>query len=129
MSGLVGCTITRLMRPVACKPMFFHVLPASVDLYTPLPIACAGLMRNVSPVPAQTWLGLDGAIARAPIDELSWLSNMGAQVSPASSVLKIPPLAAPTYDTMRLPGTPATAMLRLPSGPRYLNGSLANTLS
>jgi hypothetical protein len=46
---------------------------------------------------------------------------------PPSIVLKIPPEAAPTYDTSGLPGSPTTAMARFPSGPinrneRFLNG-------
>ena len=32
MLGLVGWTMTRPMRPVSRKPMFFQVAPASVDL-------------------------------------------------------------------------------------------------
>ena len=32
MFGFVGCTMMRPMRPASGRPMFFHVLPASVDL-------------------------------------------------------------------------------------------------
>ncbi len=31
-SGLVGCTRMRPMRPVSSRPMWVHVLPASIDL-------------------------------------------------------------------------------------------------
>src|SRR6185437_9595492 len=92
----VGSTMMRLMRPVACRPILVQVLPAFVDLYTPLPIASAGRIKKVSPVPAQTCRGLVGAMASAPTAALSVLSKMGCQVTPASSVLKIPPDAAPT---------------------------------
>ena len=80
-------------------------------------MACAGRIKNVSPVPAQICACFDGAIANAPMLELSILSNTGLHVIPASSVLKIPPEAAPTKHIMGLPGSPTTAIARLPSGP------------
>src|SRR5579859_5323490 len=97
----VGSTMTRLILPVACNPLLTQVRPPLVDLYTPLPIASAGRIRKVSPVPAHTCCGSDGATARAPMDELSMLSKIGRHVMPASSVLKIPPEAAPTYAIVR----------------------------
>ena len=48
--------------------MFFHVRPASVDLYTPLP-ADMWLRIQGSPVPAQTMFAFDGATASAPTDD------------------------------------------------------------
>ncbi len=53
------------------------------------------LRIQVSPVPAHTMLGLDGATASEPMDDTGWSSKMGLQVVPASSDLKIPPDAEP----------------------------------
>ena len=60
----------------------------------PLPIEML-LRIDPSPVPAQTRLGSDGATASDPIDDTSWLSNIGVQCAPSSVVLKMPPDAAP----------------------------------
>src|SRR5258706_13756345 len=38
---------------------------------------------------------------------------------PPSVLLKMPPDAAPTYQMFAFPGTPATDVARLPSGPMY----------
>jgi hypothetical protein len=40
-----------------------------------------------SPVPAHTMLGLDFAMARAPIDKTGWSSKTGSQWTPPSVVL------------------------------------------
>jgi hypothetical protein len=58
----------RAMRPVFSRPMCDHVLPASVDLYMPLPIEM-WLRMNDSPVPTHTTFGSDGATAIAPMDD------------------------------------------------------------
>ena len=64
---------------------------------------------NASPVPAQTTFGSEAATASAPIDATCWPSKIGVQWTPPSSVLKMPPDAAPAYATLESPGTPATA--------------------
>ena len=84
----------RAMRPVASRPRCFHVWPASVERYTPLPIEMLPRM-NASPVPAHTTLGSDEATASAPIDATCWPSKIAVQWTPPSSVLKMPPDAAP----------------------------------
>src|SRR5690242_3413158 len=69
MSGLVGWM--RILE-IACeseKPACTHVLPASVDLYTPSP----GMMlprMHASPMPMKTTSGFDSDTATAPTDEL-----------------------------------------------------------
>jgi hypothetical protein len=50
---------------------------------------------KVSPVPAQTTLGSDGATAREPIEDAGVSSKIGSQVAPPSALLKMPPEAAP----------------------------------
>src|SRR3990172_841005 len=97
MSGLEGCTIILPIRPVPSSPMCFQVSPPSVDFQTPFPMEMFERM-NVSPVPAQTILGSEGATAREPMAETGSLSNTGFQVSPASSVFQMPPEAAPTKE-------------------------------
>ena len=62
----------------------------------PSPIAWAGRMTKVSPVPAQITLASDGAIASADTDEADWSSKTGVQFTPPSRVRHSPPDAAPT---------------------------------
>src|ERR1700739_2324855 len=73
-----------------------------------------------SPVPAQTIFGSLSATASEPMDATGAESKMGFQWMPPSVLLKMPPEAAPTYQMFGFPGTPATAVARLPSGPIYL---------
>ncbi len=74
-------------------------------------------MSQVSPVPAQTTLGLDCDTASAPTAETSSWSNTGCQLTPPFSVFHMPPEAAPTYMMAGLPATPAAAAARFPYGP------------
>ena len=53
------------------------------------------LRMNASPVPAQTTLGSEGAIASDPIDDTGWSSKIGSQWMPPSVVFQMPPEAAP----------------------------------
>src|SRR5687768_2371341 len=62
------------------------------------------------------------------MDESSVLSNTERQLTPPSSVFHTPPDAAPTYDTLGLPGSPATAIVRLPSGPMKRKRRFAKVL-
>src|SRR5258708_17160312 len=77
------------------------------------------LRMNDSPVPAHTMFGSLAATANEPMDATGSASKMGSQWIPPSLLLKIPPDAAPTYQMFGFPGTPATAVARLPSGPIY----------
>src|ERR1019366_2627034 len=79
---------------VSPRPMCFHVLPASVDLYTPSP--CMMLPRSsVSPMPRYTTSGFDSATATAPTDELSICPSVtGRHVVPAD-VIERPPRCGP----------------------------------
>ena len=61
----------RAIRAVFLRPIFFQVSPPSIDLYIPSPIACAGLIINVSPVPAHNTLGFFCEIAKALTEETS----------------------------------------------------------
>ncbi|MFN8581429.1 MAG: hypothetical protein U0163_10685 [Gemmatimonadaceae bacterium] len=76
------------------RPIDVHVLPASVDLYMPLPNPTES--RSVdSPVPTYTVSGDDGATAMAPIDATGWASKIGFQTLPASIDFHTPPFTAP----------------------------------
>src|SRR5882762_6936651 len=77
------------------------------------------LRTNDSPVPAHTMFGSLAATANEPMDATGSESKMGSQWIPPSVLLKMPPEAAPTYQMFGLPGTPATDVARLPSGPTY----------
>src|SRR5512146_2786005 len=110
------------MRPVSRSPMFVHIVPESVDLYTPSPIRSASRIAHASPVPAHTVDGLDGATASAPIAWTFIESNTGRNVAPLSTDFHMPPDAAPTYHTRRSPGTPVIDAMRPPSaGPSIWN--------
>ncbi len=76
---------------------------------------------KLSPVPAQTTFGSDGATAMAPTDAASCRSKMGSQPTPPSLLRHSPPEAAPAYQVSGSPGTPATAETRLPMGPTWRN--------
>src|SRR5688572_16219565 len=118
MSGLVGCTTMREMRPVFSSPARVQVLPASVERNIPHPTEML-LRMNGSPVPAYTTFGSLGATASAPTDDTGWLSKIAVQCTPPSVDLNNPPEAAPAYQVIGSPCTPATDATRLPSGPMY----------
>src|SRR5271165_754742 len=66
-----------------------------------------------SPVPTQTFFGLEGSIATAPIDCTSCRSNTGLNVVPPLIDFHTPPLAEPTNKVMRpFWFTPSTAAIR-----------------
>src|SRR5690349_17180721 len=118
MSGLPGSISTRPIRPVFSNPIKDQVLPASRDLKIPCPTEM-WLRMNDSPVPAHTMFGSLAATASEPMDATGSESKMGFQWMPPSVLLKMPPDAAPTYQRFGFPGTPATDVARLPSGPIY----------
>ena len=61
----------------------------------PFPMASAGRMMKVSPVPAHTWPECEGETARALIEAASWSSKTGSQLTPRSLLFQMPPEAAP----------------------------------
>src|SRR5688500_5349920 len=67
MLGLVGCTTTLPMAWVFSSPISFQVRPASVDLKIPPPGEIE-LRELGSPLPAQTMLVSEGAMAMSPIE-------------------------------------------------------------
>src|SRR5216683_2724342 len=77
------------------------------------------LRMNDSPVPAHTMFGSLAATASEPTDATGSESKMAPQWTPPSVLLKMPPEAAPTYQMLGFPGTPATDVARFPSGPMY----------
>src|SRR6185503_6548084 len=78
---------------------FDHVLPASADLYTPLPHDELRMLF-ASPVPTQRTSGLDGATAIAPTEPVRTESNTGVHDTPALVVRQTPAVAPATYITV-----------------------------
>src|ERR1051325_708325 len=106
------------MRPAFSNPINNQVLPASTDLSLPCPMERWRRM-NDPPFPPPTMFGALAATASEPMDATGSESKIGSQWIPPSVLLKMPPDAAPTYQTFGFPGTPATDVARLPSGPMY----------
>src|SRR6266550_6780292 len=103
------------MKP-ACGEMNFtscHVCPPSVDLKMPQPGEIV-LRESSSPVPAQTCVVSDGAIATSPIDTHFSLSKTGRKVVPALVVFQMPPAAAATKNVFDGLGMPVTLETRPP---------------
>src|SRR5439155_26931312 len=72
------------------------------------------LRVQLSPLPTQTFFGLEGSSAIAPIDCTGCSSNTGLKVVPPSVDFHTPPLAAPT-NSVTLPEVsvyPARAEIR-----------------
>src|SRR2546426_994822 len=107
MLGFVGCTTMRPIAPDFSSPTRFHVSPPSVDLKMPQPGEIV-LRESSSPVPAQTCVVSEGAIASSPIDTQRSLSKTGRNVVPALVVFQIPPAAAATKNVRDGLGMPAT---------------------
>src|SRR5262249_33941862 len=97
MSGLVGWIRIFEIASEFWKPTCVHVLPASVDLYTPSPGWMLPRMHD-SPMPMNTTSGLVSDTATAPTDELAtWPSVTGVHVCPPSTVFHSPPPVCPAY--------------------------------
>ena len=77
------------------KPIFFHVRPPSILLYTPSPYPTLRWLL-FSPVPTQTVFGFFGSRTTQPIEYDPSPSNTGVQVVPALVVFHTPPEAAAT---------------------------------
>lgn len=84
------------MIRIFSRPRRSHVFPAFADRKMPHPMEM-WLRMNVSPVPAQTMLGSEGASAKAPIEATGCSSKIGFQWTPPSVVFQIPPEAAPVH--------------------------------
>src|SRR5260221_7418845 len=90
------------MRPIAwvfSRPIGFQLIPPSVLLKIPLP-GESELRELGSPVPAQTWLVSDGAMASIPIEATPSSPlppNTRRKVVPALIVFQMPPDAVATY--------------------------------
>ena len=77
------------------RPIFFHDLPPSKDLYTPSPYA-TDLWLLFSPVPTQTTFGFSGSTATHPMEYELSLSNIGSKLTPQFCVFQTPPDATAT---------------------------------
>src|SRR5258708_13455362 len=113
MFGFFGWMTMRPTCSLSRRPMFFHVLPPSLDLYTPSPHETL-LRALASPVPTHTTSGSDLETATSPMEMVAWLSNTGVQVVPLFVVFHKPPDAAATYIELGLPSTTAMALIRPP---------------
>ena len=71
--------MTRAIWRVSTRPRCVQVLPASVDLYIPLPYEICDRM-SASPEPTYTTFVSDGATATAPIDAIGCESKIGNHV-------------------------------------------------
>ncbi len=95
MSASVGWMRIFEMFWPSLKPTCVHVLPASIDLYTPSPGWILPRMHD-SPVPMKTSSGFVSDTATAPTEELVICpSVIGAHVVPLSVVFHRPPPVAP----------------------------------
>src|ERR1041385_7348663 len=111
MFGFVGCTTMRPMCWVFSRPIFFQVRPPSVLLKMPQPGSMV-LREFCSPVPAQTCIVSDGAIASDPIATQRSRSNTGRNVVPLFVVFQMPPPAAATKNVFDGLGMPAMSAVR-----------------
>ena len=84
----------RAMRPEFSRPALFHDLPASVDLYIPMPAEMCERMKG-SPEPAHTTFGSPAATEIEPNDDTGRVSAIADQCMPPSVVFQMPPDAAP----------------------------------
>ena len=83
------------MTWVSFRPMNAHVSPPSVDLKMPPPGEIE-FRESSSPVPTQTMSGLDGAIARSPIEITRSSVQSCRNVVPLFVVFQMPDAAPAT---------------------------------
>src|SRR5215216_1641302 len=95
-SLLVGSMTMRLMCFDSRRPMFWNVLPPSVDFQTPSPHEVLCRLFD-SPVPTHTMSGLDCDTVTSPIDMSPRSSKIGVRSAPLLVVFQTPPCAVPTY--------------------------------
>src|ERR1043166_2346642 len=114
--GSVGCTTIRPIAWVFSRPIGFQVSPPSVLLKIPLP-GESELRELGSPVPAQTWLVSDGAIASIPIEttpSVPFPPKTRRKVVPALTVFQMPPAALATKKGRDGLGRPGMSLIRPP---------------
>src|SRR4030065_178495 len=108
----------REMARVFSRPTCRHVLPPSVERYTPSPCDVMTPRTACSPMPAYTTFGSDSATAIAPTDPvLKNPSDTLRHVSPASSGLPPAPPAPPAPEPPPPPCRPALPPLPRPPPP------------
>src|SRR5689334_11430601 len=129
MSEFVGSMAMRPMCSDSLRPMFAHVLPPSMDLYTPSPNDTER-WALFSPVPTQTMFELAESITTVPIEYDPSLSNTGVQVVPALVVFHTPPDATATYHVFLSRGCTAMSATRpeVSAGPIERNRNPLNGL-
>jgi hypothetical protein len=113
---MLGSSAWIVIRPIwklSRSPMFFHVFPPSVDLYTPSPHDTE-LRGFCSPVPTQTMFGSLGATATSPIDTVRSCSNWCSNVTPLFTVLRSPPEAVAAHQVLWSFSFTAIAVMRPP---------------
>src|ERR1043166_4450553 len=121
--GSVGCTTIRPIAWVFSSPIGFQVIPPSVLLKIPLP-GESELRELGSPVPAQTWLVSDGAMASIPMETTPSSPRppkTRRNVVPALVVFQMPPAAVATKKVFDGLGMPAMSLMRPPmlAGPMF----------
>src|SRR5689334_2252358 len=98
------------------SPARFHVLPASVDLYTPSP-KCALRWLWFSPVPNQTMLEFRGSTTTQQRLNDGPSSKTGSNDTPRLTVFHRPPNAVATYQTFGSRGSISTSAIRPVTNP------------
>src|SRR5579871_893054 len=125
MLGFLGWTLMRPVWKVFLSPMFFQVLPPSVDLYTPSPYETE-LRGLFSPVPTQTMFRSEGATQTSPMETVFSRSNWCSKVMPLFTVLSSPPEAVATQYVLGSASKIERAIIRPPiaAGPieRHVRG-------
>ena len=99
-----------------------QVLPGVGGLENPLAdrdVAADARFTGAGPHRAR----IRGRTAMSPIECTGWPSKIGSHVMPPSVVLNDAARCRAGVVDERLPGTPATALMRLPSGPICRHGS------
>src|SRR5258705_6154206 len=111
-SGRLGCTTTAENRVLGTGVISVHVVPPSIDRYTPTPDHAGSQPPPSSPDAAYTIDGFDGAKATAPIVSVGCRFMQGAQEAPALPVRQTPPPAAAATTMSPLLGCTATCATR-----------------
>src|SRR5436190_19243413 len=129
MSEFVGSIAMRPICSDSRRPMFVHVLPPSMDLYTPSP-KDTERWALFSPVPTHTTFGLAESMTTVPIEYDASLSNTGVHVVPALMVFHTPPDATATYQVFLSRGCTAMSATRpdVSAGPMERKRSPLNGL-
>ena len=95
------------------SPMFSHVSPPSVLLYTPSPYP-TWRPPTFSPVPTQTTFGLFGSTSTDPIEYDVWSSKIGSKVVPSFVIFQTLPDPTATYQMLSSSGWNSMSAIRPP---------------